>query len=149
MAERELNMTTTFFGDRGLSLALVIVIMFAISLGQTGISYTMAFGALRALLPRDRSGIATFLTILRFGLVAPMAVPWTLRRKHALFQLIVVANALCADEPWDFLFPREAARCYTMTAGFPVTPTICSLPSQRASRLARPTLCRLPDGPRC
>ena len=47
------------FRDHGLSLALVILIMFAISLGQTGISYTMAFGALRALLPRDRSGIAT------------------------------------------------------------------------------------------
>src|SRR6516162_6463284 len=87
-------MTTTFFRDRGLSLALVIVIMFAIALGQTGISYTMAFGALRALLPRDRSGIATSLVILRFGLVTVMAVLWALRRKHALLQLIVVANAL-------------------------------------------------------
>ena len=85
---------TTFFQDRGLSLALVILIMFAISLAQTGISYTMAFGALRALLPRDRSGIATSLAILRFGLVALMAALWVLRRKHALFQLIVVANAL-------------------------------------------------------
>jgi hypothetical protein len=94
LAERELNMTITFFRDRGLSLALVILIMFAISLGQTGISYTMAFGALRALFPRDRSGIATSLVILRFGLVALMAVLWALRRKHALFQLIVVANAL-------------------------------------------------------
>jgi hypothetical protein len=87
-------MTTTFFRDRGLALALVILIMFAISLGQTGISYTMAFGALRALLPRDRSGVATSLTILRFGLVALMAVLWTLRRKHAVFQVIVVVNAL-------------------------------------------------------
>jgi hypothetical protein len=67
-------MTTTFFRDHGLSLALVIVIMFATSLAQTGISYTMAFGALRALLPRDRSGIATSLTILRLGLVALMAI---------------------------------------------------------------------------
>src|SRR6516165_9591214 len=88
------DMTTTFFRDRGLSLALVILILFAISLGQTGISYTMAFGALRALLPRDRSGIATSLVILRFGLVTVMAVLWALRRKHALLQLIVVANAL-------------------------------------------------------
>ena len=37
-------------------------------------SYTIAFGALHALLPRDRSGIATSLVILRFGLVALMAV---------------------------------------------------------------------------
>jgi hypothetical protein len=34
------------------------------------------------------------LAILRFGLVALMAILWALRRKHALFQLIVVANAL-------------------------------------------------------
>ena len=88
------DMTATFFRDRGPSLALVILIMFAISLGQTGISYTMAFGALSALLPRDRSGIATSLVILRFGLVALMAVLWALRRKHALFRLIVIANAL-------------------------------------------------------
>ena len=87
-------MTTTFFRDRGLSLALVILIMFAVSLGQTGISYTMAFGALSAVLPRDRSGIATSLAILRFSLVGLMAVLWALRRKHALFHLIVIANAL-------------------------------------------------------
>jgi hypothetical protein len=45
--------------------------------------------------------------------------------------------------------PSEAAHCHTMTAGCPATWTICSLPSQRASRSARPTLCRLPDEPRC
>jgi hypothetical protein len=83
-----------FFRDRGPSLALVILIMLVTSLGQTGISYTMAFGALSAVLPRDRSGVATSLVILRFGLVALMAVLWALRRKRALFQLIVVANAL-------------------------------------------------------
>src|SRR6516164_11292536 len=86
-------MTAMLFRDRGSSLTLVILIMFVISLGQTGISYTMAFGALSAVLPRDRSGVATSLVILRFGLVALMAVLWTLRRKHALFHLIVVANA--------------------------------------------------------
>ena len=83
-----------FLRDRGSSLALVILIMLVISLGQAGISYTMAFGALSAVLPRDRSGVATSLVILRFGLVALMAVLWALRRKRALFQLIVVANAL-------------------------------------------------------
>jgi hypothetical protein len=67
-------MMTTILRDRGSSLALVILIMFVTSLGQTGISYTMAFGALSAVLPRDRSGVATCLVILRFGLVALMAV---------------------------------------------------------------------------
>ena len=52
----------------------------------------MAFGALSAVLPRDRSGIATFLVILRFGLAALMAVLWALRRKHVLFEFIVIAN---------------------------------------------------------
>jgi hypothetical protein len=83
-----------FLRDRGSSLALVTLIMFVTSLGQTGISYTMAFGALSAVLPRDRSGVATSLVILRFGLVALMAVLWALKRKRALIQLIVVANAL-------------------------------------------------------
>ena len=69
--------------------------MFTISLTQGGISYTMAFGPLRGLLPRDRSVVATILLTLRFGLVALMAVMWALRRKRALFRLIVIANALC------------------------------------------------------
>src|SRR5271165_5938258 len=85
-------MTTTFFRDRGPWLAAIILISFVVSLAQTGISYTMAFGALSALLPRDRSGIATSLALFRFGLVVLMAVLWTLRRKHALFQLIIIAN---------------------------------------------------------
>jgi hypothetical protein len=81
-----------FFRDRGSSLALVILIMFVTSLGQTGISYTMAFGALSAVLPRDRSGVAACLVILPFGLVALMAVLWAPKRKRALFQLTVVAK---------------------------------------------------------
>ena len=44
--------------------------------------------------PETGSGVATSLVILRFGLVALMAVLWALRRKHALFQLIIIANAL-------------------------------------------------------
>jgi hypothetical protein len=67
-------MTSMFLRDHGLSLALVILIMFVISLGQTGISYTMAFGALRALLPRDRSGIATSLVIVTLTGVAGSAI---------------------------------------------------------------------------
>jgi hypothetical protein len=87
-------MTKTLFSDRSSSLALVVLIMLVVSIGQTGISYTMAFGALSALLPRDRASIATSLAVLRFGLVALMAILWALRRKHALFHLIVIANAL-------------------------------------------------------
>ena len=52
----------------------------------------MAFGALSAVLPRDRSGVAACLVILPFGLVALMAVLWAPKRKRALFQLTVVAK---------------------------------------------------------
>ena len=82
----------SYFHARGPWLATVVAIMFAVSVAQGGISYTMAFGPLRDLLPRDRSVVATILVILRFGLVALMAALWTLRRKHALFRLIVIAN---------------------------------------------------------
>src|SRR5271169_6810536 len=83
-----------FFLSRGLWLAAVVAIMFVISLVQGGISYTMAFGPLSGLLPRDRSAIATVLVVMRFGLVALMATLWALGRKHALFQLVILANAL-------------------------------------------------------
>ena len=68
--------------------------MLAISIAQAGIAYTMTFGALSGLLPRDRSTITTVLVIARFGLVALMAVLWAARQKHALFRMIVIVNAL-------------------------------------------------------
>ena len=83
-----------FFLSRGAWLAAVVAIMFAVSLAQGAISYTMAFGPLRGLLPRDRSGIAAVLVVVRFGLVALMAAMWALKQKRALFRVIVIANAL-------------------------------------------------------
>jgi hypothetical protein len=85
---------TRFFHERGLWLAAVVLIMFGVSLAQAGISYTIAFGALSGLLPKDRSAIATVLLVVRFGLVALMAVMWVARRKRAAFRVIVIANAL-------------------------------------------------------
>jgi hypothetical protein len=85
---------TRFFHERGLWLAAVVLIMFGVSLAQAGISYTIAFGALSGLLPKDRSASATVLLVLRFGLVALMAVMWVARRKRAAFRVIVIANAL-------------------------------------------------------
>ena len=82
-----------FFQERGVWLAAVVAIMFTISLAQTGISYSMAFGPLHAMLPADRSFAASVLVVLRFGLVALMAAMWALKRKCALFQTILVTNA--------------------------------------------------------
>ena len=83
-----------FFRDRGLWSAAVVLILFVISLAQGGISYTMAYGALRDFLPIDRSLQATMLVALRFGLMAVLVVLWTLKRKQALFSFIIIANTL-------------------------------------------------------
>ena len=84
----------SFFRDRGLWLAAVVLIMFAISLAQGGVSYTMTFGALRGFLSSDASLLTTILVATRFGFVAALAVLWTLKLKHALFRLITFVNAM-------------------------------------------------------
>lgn len=84
----------SFFRSRGLELAAVIVILTVISVAQGGISYTMAYGTLRNILPRDSSLLATVLVTVRFGLMSVMVVLWALKRKQALFRLIVIANGI-------------------------------------------------------
>jgi hypothetical protein len=83
-----------FFRDRGPRLAAVVLIMFVISLTQTGISYTMTFGALRDFLPKDRTLVASLLVVVRFGVVGVLAILWILKRERALFWSIIVANGL-------------------------------------------------------
>ena len=83
-----------FFRDRGLSLAAVVLVLVAVSLIQSSLSYTMAFGALRSLLPVDVSLLATFLVALRVAILVLLIVLWALNRKHALFRAIVFANAV-------------------------------------------------------
>ena len=85
---------TRFFRSRGPSLAAIVLIMLAISIAQIGISYTMTFGALSGILPRDRTAMTTVLVLVRFALVALMAALWVVGRKRALFRTIVVVNAL-------------------------------------------------------
>jgi hypothetical protein len=68
-----------------------MLIMFAVSLGQAGISYSVTFGALQSVL---RSGMVTVFLVLRFSVVAAMIVLWIMKRKRLLFRVIIVANAL-------------------------------------------------------
>jgi len=82
----------SFFQDRGLWLAAVVLIMVAISLAQMGVSYAFAFGDLRRFLPIGASLLATILAVLRFGLVSILVVLWTLKRKRALFRFIIIVN---------------------------------------------------------
>jgi hypothetical protein len=57
----------SFFKDRGPWLAAVVLIMFGVSLAQSAISYTLAFGALRNFLPIDRAPIASLFIYVRFA----------------------------------------------------------------------------------
>ena len=81
----------SFLRDRGPALAAVVVIMFALSLCQAGISYSVTFGPLQHVV---RSGMVTAGLVLRLSLIAAMIVLWMAKRKKLVFRLIIVANAL-------------------------------------------------------
>jgi hypothetical protein len=84
----------SFVQSHGFSLALVVLVLFIISVAQIGITYTMVFGALRSFLPGDYSLFVKISAPLRFVLVAVLVVLWILKREHALSRLIVIFNAL-------------------------------------------------------
>ena len=81
-----------FLRDRGLSLALVVVIMFLIAISHGGISSSFALGRLRNHLPTVTPLIVAALLALEVALVALSLVLWTLNRRRALFNVIVIAN---------------------------------------------------------
>ncbi len=81
-----------FLRDRGLSLALVVVIMFLIAISHGGISSSFALGRLRNHLPTVTPLIVAALLALELALVALSLVLWTLNRRRALFNVIVIAN---------------------------------------------------------
>ena len=82
-----------FFGERGRGLALVIVALVIISLLQGGYSYSVLRGALRGLFHVDGPLLAGLQWLVRLGLLVLMATLWTLKRKRAVFRVIIVANA--------------------------------------------------------
>src|SRR5262245_3775754 len=84
----------SFLRNRSPSLAVVVLILFAIALAQGGISYTMTLGALRGFLSSYVSLLTTGLIGLKFGFVTALGVFWLFKFKHALFQLIILVNAL-------------------------------------------------------
>jgi hypothetical protein len=83
-----------FIRARGLSLAVVVLVMFALTLAQGAVSYTFALGQLRNRLPFDLAHLATAGYLLRQSLVAIMVVLWFLGWKRALFRLVIGVNAL-------------------------------------------------------
>lgn len=83
-----------FIRQRGLSLALVIAVMALSGVTQGSISYTFAFGALRAPLGMNLGALAELGYATRWILVAVMAALWLLEKKRALFLLMIAFNAM-------------------------------------------------------
>ncbi len=83
-----------FLRDRGLSLALVVVIMFLIAISKSGISSSFALGRLRNHLPTMAPLIVGVLLALQVALLALLLVLWTVESKARPVQVIVIANTL-------------------------------------------------------
>ena len=82
-----------FFRERGLGLAIVIAVSAIISLSQGGLSYSVLLGALRDRFNADVPLLASLQWLVRVGLLVLAGTLWTLRRKRAVFRVIIVANA--------------------------------------------------------
>ena len=82
-----------FVRERGLALAIVIVVLAIISLSQGGMSYSVLLGALRDRFNVDAPLLASLHWLVRAGLLVLAGTLWTLRRKRAVFRVIIVANA--------------------------------------------------------
>jgi hypothetical protein len=83
----------SFLHARGLSLAVVVLVMCLISALQAGISYSIEFGALEEFESTIFRIITAGFYALRMCLLLLLGTLWLLNRKHTLFQFIIAANA--------------------------------------------------------
>jgi hypothetical protein len=83
----------SFLRDRAL-LGVIVLVMFATTLMQTGISYTLVVAGLHGLVSADRILIGSILMVLRIGSLAVLVVFWILNIKGALFLAIVIYNCI-------------------------------------------------------
>ena len=83
----------SFFRVRGRILALVVLVMFVITLLQAGISYTIAEGALRNLLPAILSRSLDALVPIRVAAIVLLVALWLAKSRRALFRTINAVNA--------------------------------------------------------
>jgi hypothetical protein len=82
------------FRERGVSLALIVLIMYFVSLMQEVVSYTLVLGRLKSQLWHDLDLFAAAGSSLRGVFLLLMAALWLFKRKRALMRVIVVANTL-------------------------------------------------------
>jgi hypothetical protein len=91
-----------FLRARGFSLGVVVLVLLLVSVLQAGVSYSVVIGPIQKLESTAFRIIASRLYALRIALLLLLATLWVLKRKHALFQTIIVTNsyftlALLAD----------------------------------------------------
>jgi hypothetical protein len=82
-----------FFRVRGLSLAIVVLVMVLIAGLQAGISYSVALGPLRQLESTTVRILLVGFYGVRIALLLVLATVWALNRKHLMFRIIIAANA--------------------------------------------------------
>ena len=83
----------SFFKQRGMWLALVVVMLAVITFLQLSISLTFEMPALEKYVPVSATVVAVS-TVLHLVLLAMLASLWLLRRKKALFNCIILSNSL-------------------------------------------------------
>jgi hypothetical protein len=88
------NHFTGFIRRRGVSLALVVLVMALDALAQTTLSHTFAVGVLRGRLGINVLPVFTAAYRLRIGLLAVMGILWLLKRRRALFSIIIIVNGI-------------------------------------------------------
>jgi hypothetical protein len=81
-----------FLRARGLSLLVVVLVMFLIAVLQAGISYSVGQGPLRKFESTAFLVLATALYAIRIALLLLLVILWVFNRKRALFRTIVAAN---------------------------------------------------------
>jgi hypothetical protein len=81
-----------FLRTRGISLAVVVLVMLLLTLLQGGISYSVGLGSLRTLAPSIFPVIVGGFYVLRIAFLVLLVLLWVLNRKRALFWAIIAAN---------------------------------------------------------
>src|SRR6516165_1828733 len=83
---------TRFFRDRGLALGLVVLVMLLVAVSQGGLAYTVLVGELKGLLSQWPMQLSRLQWGLRACMLLGMMLLWVVKKKRALFRVIVIAN---------------------------------------------------------
>jgi len=82
-----------FFRERGLALGLIVVVMLLVAVSQGSLTYTFQVGELKGQLSQWPMQLAGMQWALRAGVLVGMMLLWLVKKRRALFRLIVAANA--------------------------------------------------------